>query len=210
MMFTSLRLHPHRGSRTAGFTLIEIMVAITIFALLSAVSYRGLDAILKASAHVEQETRKWSEITLAFVNIQQSLVVAVDHPIRARDGLIGAAFIGSASLRNEDEALFAFTRTGFSGHRGALSDLQRIGYRVRGSKLEQLIWPVLDQAPRTEPYAVELLAGVTSLLVRYVAPDSSRNATWPLAGKEAALPAALEITLSLKTGEQITRLFALP
>ena len=202
--------HQHRGGGIAGFTLIEIMVAITIFALLTAVSYRGLDAILKASAHVEQETRKWSDITLAFVNIQQSLAVVVDHPIRGRDGQISAAFNGSASLRNEEEPLFVFTRTGFSGHRGVLADLQRIGYRVRGSTLEQLIWPVLDQAPGSEPHAVELLADVASLLVRYVAQDSSRHAAWPLAEKDAVLPAALEVTLSLKTGEQNTRLFALP
>ncbi len=214
MIFNPAAAHRRRHGRcvayASGFTLIEVMVALTIFALLSAVAYRGLGAVLNASTRVEQETRKWSEIALAFVNIQQSLSVVVDRPIRDRDGLIGAAFIGVASVRREEDALFVFTRTGFAGHRNALADLQRVGYRVRGDRLEQLIWPVLDQAPATEPHAVQLLAGVASLLPRYVTQDGSRHAAWPLAGQDAVLPVAVEMTLRLTGGEQMTRLFALP
>lgn len=199
-----------RGRHTPGFTLIEVMVALTIFALLSTVAYRGLDAVLSASARVERETRKWSEIAFAFVNIQTSLAVVVDRPIRDRGGAIGASFAGVASVRLEDEAIFVFTRTGFADHLGALADLQRVGYRVRGDRLEQLIWPVLDLAPGSEPHAVQLLAGIASILVHYVTVDGSRHAAWPLAGEDAALPTALEMTLRLASGEQITRMFALP
>ena len=193
----------------SGFTLIEIMAALTIFALMSAFAYRGLNAVANASARVEQETRKWSELALAFVNIQQSLTVVVDRPIRARDGLTSPAFIGVRSARLEEDAIFVFTRTGFSGHRGVLADVQRVGYRLRGGQLEQMIWPALDLAPGSEPQAVPLLTGITSLLVHYVTRDGSRHAMWPLAGVDAVFPAALEMTLQLTSGEQITRLFAL-
>ena len=192
-----------------GFTLIEVMVALMIFALLTGVAYRGLDAVLNANARVEQETDKWSTLALAFLNVQQALAAAVDRPIRDRDGGIGAAFIGLASVRNEDEAPLVFTRMGFPGHRGVLADLQRVGYRLRGDRFEQLIWPALDHAPGSAPQAVELAAGVAGFSARYFAIGGAVQTSWPVAGDAATLPAAVEVTLRLATGEEITRLFSL-
>ena len=195
--------------RTRGFTLIEVMVALTIFALMSGVAYRGLGAVLDARERVDRETRKWRDVSLAFVNIQQALFAAVDRSIRERNGAPAPAFVGNAGVR-ADEAQLAFTRMGFPGHRGVLADLQRVGYRMKGDRIEQLIWPVLDQAPRTEPHASELLSGVASFTLRYLSRDGAWRASWPIAGDEAAMPAAVEMTLDLASGERVTRLFALP
>jgi len=127
-------------SKARGFTLIEVMVALTIFALMSGVGYRGLGAVLDARERVDRETRKWRDMSLAFINIQQALFAAVDRSIRERNGRVAPAFVGNESVR-ADEAQLAFTRTGFPGHRGALADLQRVGYRVRENRIEQLSGP---------------------------------------------------------------------
>lgn len=196
-------------SEVRGFTLIEVMVALTIFALMSGVAYRGLGAVLDARERVDRETRKWRDVSLAFVNIQQALFAAVDRSIRERNGRVAPAFSGNASVR-ADEAQLSFTRTGFHGHRGVLADLQRVGYRLREDRIEQLIWPVLDQAPRTEPHASDLLGGVASFKLRYLSRDGAWHMSWPMAGDDSITPAAVEMTLGLVTGEQVTRLFALP
>ena len=196
-------------SKARGFTLIEVMVALTIFALMSGVAYRGLGAVLDARERVDRETRKWRDVSLAFVNVQQALFAAVDRSIRERNGMVAPAFVGHASVR-AGEAHLAFTRTGFPGHRGVLADLQRVGYRMREDRIEQLIWPVLDQAPRTEPHASDLLGGVASFKLRYLSRDGAWHASWPVPGDDSATPAAVEMTLGLVTGEQIIRLFALP
>ncbi|MBF2984526.1 prepilin-type N-terminal cleavage/methylation domain-containing protein, partial [Pseudomonas aeruginosa] len=39
--------------RQAGFTLIEVMVAIMLMAIVSLMAWRGLDSIARASAHLE-------------------------------------------------------------------------------------------------------------------------------------------------------------
>lgn len=196
--------------RQAGFTLIEIMVALMIFALMAGIGYRGLDSILKASAHVEEDARKWRALGVAFASIEQALASAVDAPVRGTDGLLAAAFAGAAAVRHDEEALLAFTRMGFPGHSGVLADAQRVGYRLRRDRLELLLWPVLDAAPRSEPQALELLAHVEHLDLRYLARDGLWHAAWPPAKDSPALPAAVELRLRLTTGEQLTRLFALP
>ncbi|HYH40491.1 MAG TPA: type II secretion system minor pseudopilin GspJ [Burkholderiales bacterium] len=199
-----------RVLRARGLTLIEVMVALTIFALLSGAAYRGLQAVLDARARVDQETRKWGALVSALTSVQQSLAAAVDRPVRDRTGSIAPSLSGLASMRVEEEPPLEFTRMGFEGHQGVLGDLQRVGYRVRGERLEQLVWPVLDQAPSSRPHVVELMTGVAGMSLRYLAPDTAWSPAWPVPGGRVALPAAVEMTLRLKTGEEIARVFALP
>lgn len=191
-----------------GFTLIEVMVALTIFALMSGVGYRALEAVLTAAARVEQETVKWRELALAFVSMEQSLTAIVDRPVRERDGRAASAFSGSAAVRNDAEPLLVFTRMGFPDQGGTLADSQRVGYRLRSGQLEQLIWPVLDQAPDSEPRATVLVSGITTVALRYLASSGAWQAAWPPAGEAAGTPVAIEVSLKLATGEQVTRLFA--
>ena len=212
----TLRAGPPRGlearaANARGLTLIEVMVALTIFALLSGAAYRGLQAVLDARARLDQEAQKWSALVSALTNVQQSLAAVVERPIRDRGGSIAPSLVGLAGMRTEEDPALAFTRMGFEGHRGVLSDLQRVGYRVRGERLEQLVWPVLDQAPSTEPHVIALMTGVAGMSTRYLARDRSWRPSWPVAGEEsAALPAAVEVILRLTTGEEILRVFALP
>ncbi len=44
--------------RQAGFTLIEVMVAIMLMAIVSLMAWRGLDSIARASAHLEDSTSR--------------------------------------------------------------------------------------------------------------------------------------------------------
>ena len=43
----------------AAFTLVELLVALAIFAILAGFAYRGLDAMLQSRVRLEAESRKW-------------------------------------------------------------------------------------------------------------------------------------------------------
>jgi general secretion pathway protein J len=47
-----------------GFTLLEVLVAVIIFALLGMAAYSGLDAVLKARARLDDENRQWRAVAL--------------------------------------------------------------------------------------------------------------------------------------------------
>ena len=193
----------------SGFTLIEILVALLVFALLAGFGYRGLGAVLDAGDRVTGETRKWRDLALAFEHMRLAFAQAADRPIRDRHDAAAPAFEGVAATRNASEPLVAFTRMGYAGHEGAAADQQRIGYRLREERLEQLAWPVLDQAPHTEPLSVALLSGVRELAFSYLH-DGKWHAAWPLADGDAPYPVAVLVTLRLSNGERYQRLFALP
>src|SRR5262245_63976721 len=47
-----------------GLTLVELLVAIAIFGVLSGVAYRALTVVLESRGRLEQEHRKWAEVAL--------------------------------------------------------------------------------------------------------------------------------------------------
>jgi general secretion pathway protein J len=197
------------SAATRGFTLIEILVALLVFALLAGFGYRGLGAVLDAGERVTTDTRKWRDLALAFEHMRLSFAQAADRPIRDRYDAAAPAFAGTAATRNASEPLVEFTRMGYAGHEGAATDQQRVGYRLRDDRVEQLAWPVLDQAPHTEPHAIVLLEGVRELSLAYLY-EGKWHPRWPLPQSVAQHPAAVRVALLLASGERFERVFALP
>lgn len=52
-----------------GFTLLEVMVALAVFAIVAALAYRGLDSIATTRVRLDQEMRMWRELELVFERI---------------------------------------------------------------------------------------------------------------------------------------------
>ncbi len=194
--------------RVRSFTMLEMLVALSIFAVLSTMAYRGLNLMLETREQVSAAGRKWQDLARVFARMEQDFAATVDRPVRSAGDLPLPPLLGNPVPVGEDDALVEVTRLGYPGQQGSLQGLQRSGYRLRGQTLEVLAWPVPDRAPRTRPAADELLGGVQALEARYLARNGAWQDRWPLPGQ--ALPAAVEIALVLTSGERVTRLFALP
>ncbi len=200
-------------SQKNGFTLIEVLIAITIFAVMSAFAYRALSSILAARDHVAQENQKWRSVSTLFARLEADLANATARDIRNSNNLDEAAFLGKLAFSNNNEAQFMFTRMGLPGANGTLAAPQRLGYRLNQGAVEELVWPVLDQGPRTVPAVYPLLSGVSSLTLRYLDANKAWQTTWPvLSGSPTPaqnIPKAVEVVLTLDSGETITRLLLL-
>ena len=69
----------------------------------------------------------------------------------------------------------------------------------------------MDVAPREEPVAISVLSPVRALSFRFLDPASGEWRTaWGLPGASQPLPAAVEMTVQLASGERIVRLMDLP
>jgi len=193
-----------------GFTLLEILVALIIFGLMSVMAYRGLTSVLQSRDHLAQENRKWRAVAMLFARIEQDLNQLANRPVRDSNDLNAAPFGAQAVLRGEHEAMLSFTRMGYADQAGALAGPLRSGYRLRGETVEQLLWPAPDAAPRAVPAVNGLLDNVSVLEFQYLDASGAWHTQWPLAGSNNVFPAALQVVLGLKSGERIVRLFALP
>lgn len=199
--------------RDRGFTLFELLVAITIFTIISALAYGGLMQVMNARHQLEATESRMAEIQLAFLNLERDLQQVVPRPIRNAYGTEEPAVMG------QGDYLLELTRGGLRNPAHvARSSLQRVAYMVEDDNLERLNWLVLDQAQDSQPVKTVLLTNVTSVDIRFLDQGNNWSNFWPpqsvTSGETVVLSTTLPRAVSVKVEMQdigtIERIFLLP
>ena len=191
---------------TPGFTLIEALVALVVFVLLSGMAYRSLSVVLDSRRHIDRENHKWRDVALFLACLEHNVATAVPRPVRDAEG---PTMAGTSPLARAHEGQLVLTRTAFVTDPGTAEPPRRLGYRLRGNSVELLAWTVLDQGSRTEPTVVAVLRDVKDIQVRFLDRRGQWHVQWPPASATApqkAVPAGVEIALTLVSGERVVRL----
>lgn len=192
-------------ANATGFTLIELVVALAIFALLSVMAYSGLRLVLDARERTAQQAERLATLQLAFTVIGRDLEQAVNRPVRDEFGDRAVAMNGTGTQ-------IEFTRAGWRNPAGLRrSELQRVAYILEGATLRRLSWSSLDRVQSSAPFATTLLEGVQEVEIRFLDTQEQWLTFWPApeAGTPAAsaLPRAVEISVETEHWGRITRLF---
>lgn len=192
-----------------GFTLLELLVAIGIFVLISAIAYGSLTRLMADRQRLEVEQDFWRGLSLTFARFEEDLGQARERSVRDAIGFPQPAFRGQPTdTRAVAAPSLEFTRGGvLTLSDGARSDLQRVGYRLDDGTLKRLTWPVLDLGPQTEAVETPLLEDVEEFRVRFFAPAGAWLDLWPAEGITEVLPRGVEVKLILKGRGEFTRLF---
>ena len=190
-----------------GFSLIELLAALFILAIMTVAGFRGLNAVLDARKAVVQETRKWQNLMFFFSRIEQDIALAVRRPVRDQSGASQPEWIGHSVPILPEDAQLILTRSGSQEEQGTQFGPQRIAYRLERNTIYLLRWMVLDQPMRIEPKRYVLLEGVSEFNLRYLISAGRWSEQWPPAGQKSGIPVAVEVKLTLASGEKITRLF---
>jgi len=199
---------PHR--HTAGFTLVEVLVALVIFAILSALSYRSLSALLETKERIELETSRWREVMVFFNRFDQDIRRHIDRPVRQANGY-QPGWYGKPGYSGDNDAQLMFSMLGNPEQPGTLMDSRRIGYRLNAGNIEELIWPAMDTAQSSKPVAYAVLRQVRQLSFRYMTSQGyTWSDRWPARNApDGAIPKAVEIRVTLVSGETLNRIINL-
>lgn len=192
-----------------AFTLIEVLVALAIFGILSALAYGALSQTLLSAEMLNQRMDRLQAIQRTMRHLTQDFIQLSPRPVRLELGdSMGPAL--QSDLRSEYAV--ELTRGGWSNPvalpRGTL---QRAAYRLEDDELVRYYWTVLDRTLNNEPIAVTILDGIESLQFRYLIDSGETIDQWPPPTAPGPLglrqrPRAVEIILTLQDQGEIRRI----
>ena len=191
--------------RRSGFTLIELVIALAILALVAVLGYRALASLTDSEVRLTAEAKRWRELDAFFARLEADMREALPRDVRTGGGG-EAAWVGDVDGTGNAELRFSRAGPEFATEPGSAG--QRIGYRMRNGAVEVLYWPRLDQPASVSPQPFALADGIVEFRVAYLDARGGWRARWPAAG-EPAVPRAVRVEIALAGGETIERWLAL-
>ena len=193
--------------RRRGFTLIEVLVAVSIFALLMLAAYGSINALLRTRDGLAEQNGRLRALQFAVGMMERDLRAVIARPVREGYGEREPALIGARDA-------IAFTRAGAANPLALeRARIERVGYAWRDGTLGRAGFAVLDRTPATAPLVRDLIADVRRIGFRYFDGEQWRE-QWPPANISPtplrALPRAVEFSLETVDYGLITRLVDLP
>ena len=194
-----------------GFTLIEVLIAIAIFAILSMLAYGGLNAVIESREQTEASLQRLKQLQLTISHLHRDI-----EQIAARDATdeLGGNLL-KLSAGHDSDLLLQFTRSGWRNPAGLTrSHLQRVAYRIEENKLIRLSWPYVDRAQDTQAIETQMIDNIKEVKLRFYN-DGQWHDNWLTFealnnDTQQTLPQAIEVTLHMEDWGEIVRLFRVP
>lgn len=189
-----------------GFTLLEVLIALFIFTIISVILVGALRSVIDAHAGTEKSASRLRKLQFALLMISRDIDQAVNRPVLNVSGKEDPAFIGTARS-------FVFTHTGYANLTGAAtrSILGRAGYTWNEGDLWRLTWDVLDQAPQSRPNWRKMMDKVAFARFQYLNKEDRFVDNWPIEGDaNQSLPRAIKIEFTFLNWGKISQLYVIP
>ncbi|GAF77200.1 unnamed protein product [marine sediment metagenome] len=195
-----------RNRRNNGFTLIEVLVAISIFAMLSIFSVQGFLLV----ANMEQRNREEVATEQAFHRvwslIGQDLLHIRQRPIHDQFGVVSGAYIAG-----RDPYLVEFTRGGLPSVSVAPGGMMRIAYRLSDEgELIRTTWSALDTPDIDDFQERVIMTGLVEAQFEQLNDSNYFESLWPPLNAQGEtaniMPRMIRVTLETMDGLALTRL----
>lgn len=192
-----------------GFTLVEILVATVILAVMAVMAYRSVSearvAVELAGGHMD----RLRQVQRAMYLLTSDFRALAPRPVREP---IGDGY-RPALLRDPNSvSLVELSRAGWpNGGATPRGTVQRVAYRLEGRTLIREHWNVTDPTQASPPVERRLLDQVEQIDIRYLNAGREWVEQWPPLGSPGetgfrSRPLAVEITIVLSDYGELRRL----
>jgi general secretion pathway protein J len=180
--------------RSGGFTLLELLVAMFIAAIIFAMGYGTINQAVKNRTGLQEQQKKLLELQTTVRTMEQDFVQLVQRPIRdpvggtyqpclvanATSSTGGRSSLGGSSSSlgggssstlssNGVQPIVALTRGGWTNPTGLQrTALQRVVYYFQDGTLRREYWTVLDPTQASTTMRRDLMTHLKSVSVRFM------------------------------------------
>lgn len=192
-----------------GFTLMEILVALGIFAIIGVIASQLLRQTIEVSDVLSNRGDRLVELQRAFNVVSRDLEQVINRSIRDEFGDPVEA------LLIDTHGSFQFSRLGWSNLLNKpRSNLQRVEYLFVDDVFIRRYWPVLDRSETTEPIDQELLTYITELEFFLIDSTGLEHVAWPpLSESLDGTPqeaVAFQLKMNIEPFGEISRMWLIP
>jgi len=192
-----------RRDDEAGFTLVELLVSLFIFAMLSAAGVALLSFSVRSQEATEARLGRIADLRRAGALLAGDLAQAAPRSWRDEAGAGRAAFDGSSG--EGGGAALIFVRRGWENlDDSPRPSLQRVEYRLVENRLERRAFPYVDGAAAKGDTI--LLEGVRRIRLRYRDREGEWRDRWDPTDA-SAMPTAVEAVVGIEDVGQVRQLF---
>lgn len=184
-----------------GFTLIEVMVAIMLMAVVSLIAWRGLDSVTRADHHLQASTEQTEALLRALNQMQRDISLRASVELNSRDDVSKETGLAAVTVRSSDSKGFRLDVIRSAPVAG--DGLQRVRWWLKGDSLYRAAAPARDRFPLPAAKdGVVVLSGVRDVQVRVWEADKGWR---QLSGNHREDPLGLEINLVRDTPQGVER-----
>ena len=199
--------------RSRGFTLLELLVAISVLSVVSVIAWRGLDSLVATRERLEPEVDETRAMLVAFGQMERDLSQV------ASPDFLGLTF-APLNVRPADGATMIEVARVAVPVPDRATEVQIVYYRVVDNTLVRQAMPPLPSFQSTNTDTLEsarLVANVRSMDVRLWRPGvgwvplgeggDGGTAGAPAPAARGQLPPGIEVTLTRTDGRTYRRVF---
>lgn len=199
--------------RHHGFTLIEILVAVAILAIIAVASSTVLSSVIDSAEASDTQMQELEMLQRSMMVIERDMsqIIALAPRLSGQDNEV--VIQGGNGVADSLADGILFTRNGWANplQRLPRSNLQGVGYRLNGSnELERIYTFFIDNVTNTEPQTRMLLPNVSNLIFEFAIGTNNRNEIqWEEQFTGTQLPRGIAIVITSETFGEIRREFAI-
>lgn len=196
----------YRYKKNQGFTLIEVLVAIAVFAGLSFAAYQVVFQTQLSNQQSQEKLTRLQQLQSTLVYLDSDFRQIAVRRFRSDGQQAGEALIyWQDELLDSDEKGVLFTRLGWINPQQQFprGEITKVGYRIQDRTLERVWWRYPD-TPVGEPAVIApLLDKVEQFELRFYNGEGWLN-EWENKG---ALPKAIAVKITLEDYGKLERIY---